>query len=177
MSWAENGAQRLREAINMWYGEVADYQYNQPGFSMNTGHFTQVGALQHFHTSVAVNTQLMHRFSVRTHLILSNPCWESMLFIFCACPWVGGMKYCICMLPVTSVVWRTAIWSALALAAQLDSFMAVSLFGCCCSLGKDSPAGLCRASLLRGAGRDCQLACRGPGGVSLHGVWKLVWLV
>eukprot|EP00775_Hariotina_reticulata_P005870 gene5870-6111_t len=42
MTWAEDGAQRLREAISMWYDEVADYKYSQPGFSSKTGHFTQV---------------------------------------------------------------------------------------------------------------------------------------
>lgn len=28
--------------INGWYSEVKDYNYNSPGFSMDTGHFTQV---------------------------------------------------------------------------------------------------------------------------------------
>lgn len=26
----------------MWYNEVKDYDYSKPGFSMKTGHFTQV---------------------------------------------------------------------------------------------------------------------------------------
>lgn len=26
----------------MWYNEVSSYNYNSPGFSMATGHFTQV---------------------------------------------------------------------------------------------------------------------------------------
>ncbi|CAO3563811.1 unnamed protein product [Mortierella alpina] len=32
----------FKSAIDAWYGEVKDYDYNSPGFSMNTGHFTQV---------------------------------------------------------------------------------------------------------------------------------------
>jgi uncharacterized protein YkwD len=28
--------------VAMWYGEIKDYNFNSPGFSMNTGHFTQV---------------------------------------------------------------------------------------------------------------------------------------
>ena len=30
------------EAVSKWYGEVKDYNYASPGFSSNTGHFTQV---------------------------------------------------------------------------------------------------------------------------------------
>jgi uncharacterized protein YkwD len=28
--------------VAMWYGEIKDYSYDHPGFSMTTGHFTQV---------------------------------------------------------------------------------------------------------------------------------------
>jgi uncharacterized protein YkwD len=28
--------------VAMWYGEIKQYDYNNPGFSMQTGHFTQV---------------------------------------------------------------------------------------------------------------------------------------
>ena len=30
------------QATKMWYDEVKDYDYNNPGFTMKTGHFTQV---------------------------------------------------------------------------------------------------------------------------------------
>ena len=30
------------KATNKWYDEVEDYDYDKPGFAMNTGHFTQV---------------------------------------------------------------------------------------------------------------------------------------
>ncbi|XP_059909967.1 Golgi-associated plant pathogenesis-related protein 1-like isoform X1 [Gadus macrocephalus] len=31
-----------KEAVESWYEEVKDYDYNRPGFKGNTGHFTQV---------------------------------------------------------------------------------------------------------------------------------------
>ena len=30
------------QAVEMWYGEIKDYDYSNPGFSAGTGHFTQV---------------------------------------------------------------------------------------------------------------------------------------
>ncbi|XP_059909969.1 Golgi-associated plant pathogenesis-related protein 1-like [Gadus macrocephalus] len=31
-----------KEAVESWYGEVKDYEYNSPGYKDTTGHFTQV---------------------------------------------------------------------------------------------------------------------------------------
>ncbi|XP_041644316.1 Golgi-associated plant pathogenesis-related protein 1-like [Cheilinus undulatus] len=31
-----------KEAVDSWYSEIKDYNWNSPGFSGNTGHFTQV---------------------------------------------------------------------------------------------------------------------------------------
>lgn len=31
-----------RRAVDAWYNEITDYNFNNPGFSMGTGHFTQV---------------------------------------------------------------------------------------------------------------------------------------
>ena len=31
-----------QEPTDAWYNEVKQYNYNQPGFSMATGHFTQL---------------------------------------------------------------------------------------------------------------------------------------
>jgi len=33
---------RVRDAVKSWYDEIKDYNFNRPGFSMKTGHFTQV---------------------------------------------------------------------------------------------------------------------------------------
>lgn len=41
------------QAVEMWYGEIKDYDYSNPGFSAGTGHFTQVctgGPLQTIQT-------------------------------------------------------------------------------------------------------------------------------
>jgi uncharacterized protein YkwD len=32
----------MRDAVRAWYAEVRKYNYTNPGFSMDTGHFTQV---------------------------------------------------------------------------------------------------------------------------------------
>ncbi|KAF9365446.1 hypothetical protein BGX34_009971 [Mortierella sp. NVP85] len=36
------GYQNFKAGIDAWYNEVKFYNYNNPGFAMNTGHFTQV---------------------------------------------------------------------------------------------------------------------------------------
>ncbi|KAF8933757.1 hypothetical protein BGZ58_006129 [Dissophora ornata] len=36
------GYPNFKSAINAWYNEVKDYKYSKPGFSGQTGHFTQV---------------------------------------------------------------------------------------------------------------------------------------
>lgn len=33
---------RGQEVVDSWYGEIKHYDYNRPGFSSATGHFTQV---------------------------------------------------------------------------------------------------------------------------------------
>lgn len=38
--WNEN--QFAEMSSKMWYDKVKDYDYNKPGFSYKTGHFTQV---------------------------------------------------------------------------------------------------------------------------------------
>ena len=47
------------EASQLFYGEVKNYDYNKPGFAMNTGHFTQVRLLRFMGAAVVViETQL-----------------------------------------------------------------------------------------------------------------------
>jgi hypothetical protein len=36
------GNPSFRQAIDSWYNEVSSYDFNNPGFSTETGHFTQV---------------------------------------------------------------------------------------------------------------------------------------
>jgi pathogenesis-related protein 1 len=41
--WAgTDGAFPPRRVVESWYGEVAKYDFKRPGFSMDTGHFTQL---------------------------------------------------------------------------------------------------------------------------------------
>jgi glioma pathogenesis-related protein 2 len=35
----------LKDATDIWYNEVVNYDYENPGFSIETGHFTQVQLL------------------------------------------------------------------------------------------------------------------------------------
>ncbi|MGW4719562.1 CAP family protein [Nocardia sp. NPDC004260] len=37
-----DASRSVEMATQMWYDEVKDYDYNDPGFSIRTGHFTQV---------------------------------------------------------------------------------------------------------------------------------------
>lgn len=37
-----DASQDVISGINMWYDEITKYDYNNPGFSMETGHFTQL---------------------------------------------------------------------------------------------------------------------------------------
>lgn len=37
-----NDTAAVIQATNLWYGEVSQYNYTKPEFSMETGHFTQV---------------------------------------------------------------------------------------------------------------------------------------
>ncbi|NKY35063.1 secretion protein [Nocardia speluncae] len=39
---APSAVTHVETAVQMWYDEVADYNYDNPGFSLTTGHFTQV---------------------------------------------------------------------------------------------------------------------------------------
>ena len=32
----------VADAVKIWYSEIKNYKYDSPGFSLNTGHFTQI---------------------------------------------------------------------------------------------------------------------------------------
>lgn len=40
--WAGSGGFNGASAVTSWYDEIKDYNWNYPGFSMSTGHFTQL---------------------------------------------------------------------------------------------------------------------------------------
>lgn len=40
--WVSGGVLRAVTVVDAWYGEIAQYNYGNPGFAMSTGHFTQV---------------------------------------------------------------------------------------------------------------------------------------
>ena len=44
------------EASQLFYGEIKDYDYNKPGFAMNTGHFTQVRLTLHERLGFVLNS-------------------------------------------------------------------------------------------------------------------------
>ena len=40
--WISGGTPSGSSVVDSWYGEIKDYRFNRPGFSYQTGHFTQV---------------------------------------------------------------------------------------------------------------------------------------
>ncbi len=40
--WIRGASPRSKNVVKSWYDEINYYNYNRPGFSMKTGHFTQV---------------------------------------------------------------------------------------------------------------------------------------
>ncbi|XP_031565022.1 protein PRY1-like [Actinia tenebrosa] len=40
--WPAGKVSNCEAAVGSWYAEIKDYDYNRPGFSSNTAHFTQV---------------------------------------------------------------------------------------------------------------------------------------
>ncbi|CAL8116343.1 unnamed protein product [Orchesella dallaii] len=49
-----NQEEAVRNAVRMWYNEVSKYDYNNPGFSTETGHFTQVVWKSTTHVGIGV---------------------------------------------------------------------------------------------------------------------------
>lgn len=42
LAFYSGGTLTPQHSTDMWYNEVEQYKYNRPGFSSNTGHFTQL---------------------------------------------------------------------------------------------------------------------------------------
>lgn len=61
-----------QEAVDMWYNEVKSYNFSKPGFSMNTGHFTQVVWVESTHMGAAKASQGSHCYVVANYLPPGN---------------------------------------------------------------------------------------------------------
>lgn len=84
--------------IDLWYGEVCQYNYTKPAFSESTGHFTQVSA-QVDHTSGSVG--LCVCLSRAQHMALSAAerlrfAWRVLVLQDVACVWGGSRWRCTC---------------------------------------------------------------------------------
>ena len=56
-----------QEVGDMWYNEISHYDYNRPGFSSNTGHFTQLVWAGTSHMGAARVTKGNHSYVVANY--------------------------------------------------------------------------------------------------------------
>ena len=61
-----------QQAVDNWYNEIKDYNYSSPGFSYNTGHFTQVVWASTTHVGAAKVTKGSNCFVVANYLPPGN---------------------------------------------------------------------------------------------------------
>ena len=61
-----------QQAVDMWYGEIKDYDFQHPGFKSNTGHFTQVVWAGSTHLGVGKASKDGHCFVVANYLPPGN---------------------------------------------------------------------------------------------------------
>ena len=49
-----DATKQVVESIDLWYKEISNYDYNKPGFSSNTGHFTSLVWKKSSHVGIGV---------------------------------------------------------------------------------------------------------------------------
>lgn len=60
------------EAVDIWYKEIAQYDFSQPGFKSNTGHFTQLVWASTTHMGAAKATKGNQSFVVANYVPPGN---------------------------------------------------------------------------------------------------------
>ncbi|KAL9972633.1 hypothetical protein ACROYT_G018979 [Oculina patagonica] len=68
--WSRGSAiKTCSDAVAAWYSEIKDYNYNNPGFSSGTGHFTQVVWKKTTKVGVALKKKKISKGKIETYIV------------------------------------------------------------------------------------------------------------